>query len=108
MTKITILDTNWLGRPRSIAAALVESNGSRLIVDPGPEITLLAIREALEKQGTSVQDVDALLLTHIHLDHAGASGTLVKENPRLKVYVHSNGAPHMVDPSKLIASATRL
>jgi glyoxylase-like metal-dependent hydrolase (beta-lactamase superfamily II) len=53
-------------------------------------------------------DVNALLLTHIHLDHAGASGTLVRQNPRLKVYVHEKGAPHMASPEKLIASATRL
>ena len=49
-----------------------------------------------------------MLLTHIHLDHAGATGTLVSENPALRVYVHERGAPHMVDPQKLIASATRL
>ena len=50
----------------------------------------------------------ALLLTHIHLDHAGATGVLVRENPELKVYVHERGAPHLVDPSRLLASATRL
>jgi glyoxylase-like metal-dependent hydrolase (beta-lactamase superfamily II) len=55
-----------------------------------------------------VRDVTALLLTHIHLDHAGATGTLVRENPVLRVYVHERGAPHLVDPSKLLASATRL
>jgi len=52
--------------------------------------------------------VTAIVLTHIHLDHAGASGTLVRENPRLRVYVHEKGAPHMANPEKLIASATRL
>ncbi len=108
MTKITILDTNWQGRPHSIAAALLESGGKRAIVDPGPEITLPAVRGGLGKLGLTMQDIDALLITHIHLDHAGGSGALVKENPRLAVYVHSIGAPHMVDPSKLVASATRL
>jgi glyoxylase-like metal-dependent hydrolase (beta-lactamase superfamily II) len=55
-----------------------------------------------------VRELDAILLTHIHLDHAGATGALVRENPRLAVYVHKVGAPHMVDPSKLLASAARL
>src|SRR4029077_15624499 len=53
-------------------------------------------------------DLEVILITHIHLDHAGATGSLVRENPKLKVYVHSNGARHMVDPSKLLASAGRL
>src|SRR5262249_18530660 len=52
--------------------------------------------------------VTTILLTHIHLDHAGATGTLVRENPKLRVFVHEIGAPHMADPAKLVASATRL
>lgn len=105
---ITVLDANWSGRPKSIAAALLESNGHRALVDPGPASTLENVRAALEKRGLTVKALDALLLTHIHMDHAGASGSLVRENPRLAVYVHSVGAPHMMDPSKLMASARRL
>jgi glyoxylase-like metal-dependent hydrolase (beta-lactamase superfamily II) len=56
----------------------------------------------------TLADVTAVLLTHIHLDHAGAAGTLVKAQPNIRVYVHEKGAPHLIDPSKLIASATRL
>ncbi len=108
MNTITILDTNWTGRARSIAAALLESDGHRAIIDPGPESTLATLREQLRARGIGVADLDAILLTHIHLDHAGATGTLVRENPRLAVYVHKNGAPHVVDPSKLLASAGRL
>src|SRR5438552_1085897 len=108
MTKISILDTNWMGRPHSIAAALLESRGQRAVVDPGPESTLPALREQLQANGLSVADLDAILVTHIHLDHAGATGSLVRENPRLSVYVHSKGAPHLADPSKLLASASRL
>ncbi len=108
MNKITPLDVNWCGRPKSIAAALLESENHRALIDPGPESTLSTLREQLKKHGLSVSDLDAILLTHIHLDHAGASGKLVRENPKLKVYVHANGARHMADPSKLIASATRL
>jgi glyoxylase-like metal-dependent hydrolase (beta-lactamase superfamily II) len=58
--------------------------------------------------GIGTGDVRQLLLTHIHLDHAGASGTLVRENPRIEVWVHERGSPHLVDPTKLVASASRL
>jgi glyoxylase-like metal-dependent hydrolase (beta-lactamase superfamily II) len=105
---ITILDTNWTGRPHSIAAALLESEGHRAIIDPGPESTVATLREQLGACGLSVAELDAVLLTHIHLDHAGATGTLVRENPRLTVYVHQEGARHMVDPTKLLSSAGRL
>ncbi len=108
MDKITALDTNWVGHPRSIAAALLESESHRAIIDPGPESTLVTLREQLRAQGLSVTDLDAILLTHVHLDHAGAAGKLVRENPRLDVYVHASGARHMVEPAKLLASAGRL
>jgi glyoxylase-like metal-dependent hydrolase (beta-lactamase superfamily II) len=108
MNSITTLDNLWMGRPRSIAAALLESDGHRAIVDPGPGSTLDAFRQNLQARGIGVGDLHAILLTHIHLDHAGATGALVRENPRLAVYVHKNGAPHVMDPSKLLASAQRL
>ena len=108
MPSITVLDTNWTGRARSIAAALLESDGHRALIDPGPESTLETLRSELASRGISVSDLDAILLTHIHLDHAGVTGSLVKENPRLMVYVHKIGAPHVVNPSRLLASANRL
>jgi len=108
MDSITTLDNLWMGRPRSIAAALVESDGHLAIVDPGPGSTLEAFRQNLRARGIGVGDLHAILLTHIHLDHAGATGALVRENPRLAVYVHKNGALHVMDPSKLLASAQRL
>jgi len=108
MHKITTLDDNWTGRARSIATALVESDGHRAIVDPGPGSTLDTLRKELRDHGVSPTDLDAILLTHIHLDHAGATGALVRENPKLAVYVHKLGAPHVIDPSKLLASAARL
>src|SRR5258708_2202016 len=108
MPSITTLDNLWTGRPHTIASALLESDGHRSIVDPGPGSTLETFRENLRANGLGVGDLDAILLTHIHLDHAGASGALVRENPRLAVYVHTSGAPHVIDPSKLLASAQRL
>lgn len=108
MNTISVLDVNWTGRPRSIAAALLESNGQRTIIDPGPASTVSTLREQLLAHQLSVLELDAILLTHIHLDHAGATGSLVRENPRLAVYVHQNGAPHLIDPSRLLKSAGRL
>ena len=108
MNSLTTLDNLWTGRPRTIAAALLESGSHRAIVDPGPGSTLETLRQSLKARGIGVGDLDAILLTHIHLDHAGATGALVRENPRLAVFVHSKGAPHVIDPSKLLASAARL
>ncbi len=73
-----------------------------LIVDPGPASCVETLLDGLEAEPR------ALLLTHIHLDHAGASGVLARRFPRLRVYVHEVGAPHLVDPSKLLRSAERL
>ena len=108
MGSVATLDNIWVGHSRSIAAALMQSEGHIAIVDPGPGSTLATLKEQLRQRGLSIGDLEMLLLTHIHLDHAGASGALVRENPRLAVYVHKLGAPHMVDPSKLMASALRL
>lgn len=108
MNTIEVLDVNWAGRPRSIGAALLQSHGHRAVIDPGPESTLPALRRQLAAHGLSVADLDAILLTHIHLDHAGASGALVRENPRVMIYVHELGVKHMADPAKLLASAARL
>lgn len=108
MLRTTALDTNWLGRPRSIAALLLESDGHRALLDPGPASTLPTLRGLLDSRGIGVSDLNAILLTHIHLDHAGATGALIKENPNLEVYVHEAGMRHLADPSKLLASAERL
>jgi glyoxylase-like metal-dependent hydrolase (beta-lactamase superfamily II) len=102
------LDTHWNGRPKAVATALLTSQNHWALIDPGPASTRETLLQQLQRHGLGVGDLSAILLTHIHLDHAGATGALVRENPRLAVYVHSRGAPHMVDPSKLIDSATRL
>jgi glyoxylase-like metal-dependent hydrolase (beta-lactamase superfamily II) len=97
-----------MGRPQSVAACLLESSAGPVLVDPGPSSTLPKLEAGLAQQGHQLADLSALLLTHIHLDHAGAAGTLAREIPRLRVYVHAAGAPHLVDPVKLLSSATRL
>ena len=93
-----LIDLMHLGRDRVIGA--YELDG--LIVDPGPASCLEALLEGFEGEPR------ALLLTHIHLDHAGATGSLVRRFPKLRVYVHEVGAPHLVDPAKLVQSAGRL
>jgi len=108
VTIITTLDLHWTGKPRCIATALLRSDDFTALVDPGPGSTLATLREQLAAHRSRVADLSAILLTHIHLDHAGATGELVRENPSLRVYVHRRGAPHMVDPAKLLSSAERL
>ena len=102
------VDLNFLGRPGIIATAVLKDAGGVALVDPGPSTTLETLYKALAQQGIAVRDVRRILLTHIHLDHAGATGTLVDANPEIEVLVHERGARHLVDPSKLLASATRL
>lgn len=103
-----VIDLKWGGRPRSIAGALLRSESSVALIDPGPASCVPILREQLAAHGLQVADLNAILLTHIHLDHAGATGTLVRENPRLTVYVHERGASHMSAPDKLLQSAFRL
>jgi glyoxylase-like metal-dependent hydrolase (beta-lactamase superfamily II) len=102
------IDLHFLGRPEIIATAILQGAGGVALVDPGPSTTLGTLRASLERKGIAIGDVRQLLLTHIHLDHAGATGTLVKQHPGLEVFVHERGAPHMIDPAKLLASAGRL
>ena len=105
---IAYTDLLHRGRPRVIATAVVRSAAGVALVDPGPTSCLETLRAALAGAGIAIADVRTLLLTHIHLDHAGATGSLLRENPDITVYVHERGAPHMIDPSKLLASAARL
>ena len=94
-----LIDLRHLGRPRVIGAWLL----GEVIVDPGPASCLEQLLA-----GLGGREPRALALTHIHLDHAGAAGTLAARFPRLEVWVHERGAPHLADPSRLLASAGRL
>ena len=102
------IDLRFLGTPEVIATALLHGRQGIALIDPGPSTTLPALRAALASRGFVSSDVRAILITHIHLDHAGAAGTLVAECPHATVYVHERGAPHLIDPGKLLSSATRL
>ncbi len=102
------VDLEFLGHPGIIATAVIHGSSGVSLIDPGPSTSLETLRSALARKGIRTSDVGQLLLTHIHLDHAGATGTLVRENPRIEVWVHESGARHLIDPSKLLASAARL
>jgi len=93
-----LIDVEHLGTPKVIGCWEVD----RVLIDPGPTSSLDTLADRLESEPR------ALLLTHIHLDHAGAAGTMVRRWPELDVYVHERGAPHLADPTKLLASAERL
>jgi glyoxylase-like metal-dependent hydrolase (beta-lactamase superfamily II) len=105
---LSYFDLDFMQLPRIIATAVVHGTGGVTLIDPGPASTLPRLRSTLALAGISMRDVTTVLLTHIHLDHAGATGTLVRELPKLRVFVHEKGAPHMANPDKLLASATRL
>ncbi|HWB55809.1 MAG TPA: MBL fold metallo-hydrolase [Gaiellaceae bacterium] len=104
---MALLDLRHLDRERVVGAYLLAGDEPAL-VDCGPTSCLAALRAGLEAEGMSVGDLRHLVLTHVHLDHAGAAGELVRENPGLVVHVSAIGAPHLVDPSRLERSARRL
>jgi glyoxylase-like metal-dependent hydrolase (beta-lactamase superfamily II) len=105
---ISYIDLNFCGTAKAIATGVQTSAHGVALVDPGPGSCVETLRAGLGAQGIGVGDIESILLTHIHLDHAGVTGLLVKENPRIKVYVHEKGAPHVIDPSKLVNSANQL
>jgi len=102
------IDIEYLGQTQAIAACVLETAAGLIVVDPGPSRSLLGLEHSMTAAGFALDDVRALLLTHIHLDHAGAAGSLVQRIPDLRVYVHARGAPHLVDPTRLLASALRI
>ncbi len=104
---LTMIDVEW-GAPLALAVALLDGGTKRALVDPGPASVLPRLRRGLETLGLGIADINAVLLTHIHLDHAGTVGSLVRDNPRLEVFVHERGARHLVDPARLLASARRI
>ena len=102
------LDLRFLGLERAIASYLVETDDGLALHDCGPATTLPRLEECLRELDVELTDVRHLLLSHIHFDHAGAAGRLVERNPGLTVWVSEVGAPHLLDPSRLEASARRL
>ena len=105
---ISFIDLNFCDTPRAIATGIYTSAAGVALIDPGPGSCVDTLRGDLARQGIAVKDIQSILLTHIHLDHAGVTGLLVKDNSAIKVFVHEKGAPHVIDPSKLVNSANQL
>lgn len=103
-----LLDLSFQGMSEVIAAFLITSPEGHTLIETGPGSTLPALERAMTAAGARLEDVTQLAVTHIHLDHAGAAGTLLRRLPDARLFVHPVGAPHMIDPSKLLASATRI
>jgi glyoxylase-like metal-dependent hydrolase (beta-lactamase superfamily II) len=103
-----LLDLDFQGFSGAVAAYLLVDGDDLTLVETGPGSTLGALRAGLARLGYATEQLTRILVTHIHLDHAGAAGTLMREAPRARFLVHPLGAAHMVDPSKLISSATRI
>jgi len=105
-TRVVTLDLNFQGRPHAIAAYLIRQADAVVLIESGPGSTLSSLKAGLAKESLSPLNVTHVLLTHIHLDHAGAAGWLARRGA--EVYVHPVGAPHILNPEKLIASAARI
>jgi glyoxylase-like metal-dependent hydrolase (beta-lactamase superfamily II) len=103
-----LLDLRHLGRERVIGCYLLETDDGPALHDCGPATCVAGLKARLTERGLELRDLRHLLLSHIHLDHAGAAGVLVREHPALQVHVSEIGAPHLVDPSRLERSARRL
>ncbi len=96
------------GEPEIIGSYLLAGGNELAIIDPGPSSMLEHLLAAIREAGFEPEDVTHILATHVHLDHAGAAGSLVRRMPRAQVYVHSKGAPHLLDTTRVVASATRI
>jgi glyoxylase-like metal-dependent hydrolase (beta-lactamase superfamily II) len=108
--KIEIIDLDFMDREQVIASFLLlgEDGTSAALIESGPTTCLESLKAGLKDHDVSHEDVRQVFLTHIHLDHAGASGHLSELLPNATFYVHEVGYPHLVDPSKLVKSATRI
>jgi glyoxylase-like metal-dependent hydrolase (beta-lactamase superfamily II) len=104
--EVKTLDLGFQGVSQVIAAFLVRGPQGAILVETGPTSTLPALLAALEAEGLAPGDIGHVFVTHIHLDHAGAAGWWASQGARL--YVHEVGAPHLVDPSRLLVSAARV
>lgn len=103
---VHILDTQHLGRRGIIAATALETDDGLILFDTGPESTFEMVAVQLPERGFNIRDVRHVFLSHIHFDHAGAAWRFAELGAT--IYVHPRGAPHLIDPTKLVASATRL
>jgi glyoxylase-like metal-dependent hydrolase (beta-lactamase superfamily II) len=105
-SNIVTIDLNFQNKTQAIASYLIRHEDGVVLIESGPGSTISALEAGLAKEGLSSRNITHVLLTHIHLDHAGAAGWLSRQGAQ--IFVHPNGAPHLLNPDKLIASATRI
>jgi glyoxylase-like metal-dependent hydrolase (beta-lactamase superfamily II) len=105
---ITTIDLQFLGVDGVIAAYLVDCGDQLALVETGPTTTLAALTAEIERAGATWDDVGTIIVTHIHLDHSGAAGVILRGHPQIDVLVHPVGAPHLVAPERLVRSAGRI
>lgn len=108
MDSLRNIDLHFGGHPHAIGVYLVETDDGLALFDCGPATTLPALERGLDAHGVELGEIRHLLLSHIHFDHAGAVGPIVRRHPELTVWVSPIGAPHLIDPSRLERSARRL
>jgi glyoxylase-like metal-dependent hydrolase (beta-lactamase superfamily II) len=104
---VHVLDTKHLGMGNAVGVFLILDSNEFSLIETGPGSTLPVIKKAIADLGFDLGDLAHVLVTHIHLDHAGGAGELARETGA-KVYVHERGGPHLIDPSKLLSSAQRI
>jgi glyoxylase-like metal-dependent hydrolase (beta-lactamase superfamily II) len=102
------LDLRFQGMPGVIAAFLVEDAGEYALIETGPSTTIEVVLAGLDEIGVDPERIGKVVVTHIHLDHAGAAGSLLRRWPGAQLYVHERGVRHLADPERLIASATQI
>jgi glyoxylase-like metal-dependent hydrolase (beta-lactamase superfamily II) len=105
---LTTIDLGFQGQPGVIAAYLIEDADEKALIEIGPTSSLDALLDGLADLEVDPAAISKVLVTHIHLDHAGAAGTFIRRFPQARLFANEIGVPHLVDPSKLIASATRI
>ncbi len=105
-TDVITLDLKFQGKTQAIASYLIRHSAGAVLIESGPGSTLPGLQAGLAEYGLTASDVTHVLLTHIHLDHAGAAGWLARQGAQ--IYVHPVGAPHLLNPEKLLASAARI
>ncbi len=103
-----LIDHKFQGVPGTIASYLLPDGDDATLIETGPTTTTETVLDGVRAAGFDPDRITRLIVTHIHLDHAGAAGSMIQRLPRARLFVHRVGAPHMIDPSKLVASATRV
>jgi glyoxylase-like metal-dependent hydrolase (beta-lactamase superfamily II) len=104
----TLIDLQFQDTPGVIGAFLLVGEDELALVETGPTTTRATLEQGIRAAGFEPGDVTRLIVTHIHLGHAGAAGSLMRDYPAMRLTVHANGAPHMIDPERLLKSATRI